>query len=84
MPPQRKSISFGHIKAIEFQMEVGGSGVPDEGGFPFAMSRTVIRETVVPVVPPSEAQPPPQPAISSPDSGTVHRCATSTGMYCLR
>ena len=34
---QRKSITFGEVKATELQMEIGGSGVPDEGGYPFSL-----------------------------------------------
>lgn len=49
-PGQRKRLSFGTIKQIEIQMEVGGCGVPEDGGFPVALGSKVLREVVVPVV----------------------------------
>ena len=58
---QRKSLTFGTLRAIEIQMEVGGSGVPDEGGFPVSLGSTVIRDTVRPL-PGLVAAPEPTPA----------------------
>ena len=41
-----QSIRFGQVVAHEHKVQIGGCGVPDEGGYPLSMSNEVVRRSV--------------------------------------